>query len=123
MTRFPDQAPDDRWACGTDIEYLRRFVGYCKRWSCYLPTLCKSAALGAAFLGGIAIGGNADPLCRTGVDSCQRPAGELTALPPADRHHDHTARHCPTLTFSEANSTYIPIRARVSAPVSALLGR
>ena len=84
MTRFPDQAPDDRWACGTDIEYLRSLVGYCKRWSCYLPTLCKSVALGAAFLGGIAIGANADPLCHAGVDSCQPPAGGVAALPPAD---------------------------------------
>ena len=84
MTRFPDQAPDDRWACGTDIEYLRSLAGCCKRWSCYLPTLCKSVALGAAFLGGIAIGANADPRCRAGADSCQPPAGELAALPPAD---------------------------------------
>jgi hypothetical protein len=70
-TRFPDQAPDDR---GTDLEYLRILVGYWKRWSCYMPTLCKSVALGAAFLGGIAISANADLLCRAGVDSCQPPA-------------------------------------------------
>ena len=83
MTRFPDQAPDDRWAYGTDLEYLRSLVGYWKRWSCYLPTLCKSVALGAAFLGGIAIGANADPLCRAGVDSCQPPARSVT-LPNVD---------------------------------------
>jgi hypothetical protein len=29
-TRFPDQAPDDRWAYGTDLKYLRGLVGYWK---------------------------------------------------------------------------------------------
>jgi hypothetical protein len=74
MTRFPEQAPDDRWAYGTDLEYLRSLVGYWKGWSCHMSTLCKSVGLGAAFLGAIAIGANADPLCRAGVDSCQPPA-------------------------------------------------
>ena len=81
LTRFPDH---DRWAYGTDLEYLRSVVGYWKRWSCYMPTLCKSVALGAAFLGGIAIGANAHPLCRAGADSCQPPARELAALAPAN---------------------------------------
>jgi hypothetical protein len=40
-------------------------------------------ALGAAFLGGIAIGANADPLCRAGADSCQPPARSVT-LPNVD---------------------------------------
>jgi hypothetical protein len=83
MTRFPDQAPDDRRAYGTDPGYLRSLVGSWKRSSCYIPTLCKSVALGAAFLGGIAIGANADPLCRAGADSCQPPAHGVT-LPNVD---------------------------------------
>jgi hypothetical protein len=82
-TRFPDQAPDDRWAYGTDLEYLRRLVGYWKHWTCYMPTLCKSVALGAAFLGGIAIGANADPLCRADAASCQPPSRGVT-LPNVD---------------------------------------
>lgn len=74
MARFPDQAPEDRWAYGTVLNHLRSLVGSRERWSCYMPSLCKSVALGAALLGGIAIGANAGPLCRAGVDSCQPPA-------------------------------------------------
>jgi hypothetical protein len=81
MARFPDRARDDRWACGTDIEYLRSLLAYCKRWRCCLPALCRSVALGAAFLGGIAIGANADPLCRAGVDACQPPADRAPQPP------------------------------------------
>ena len=55
-----------------------------KRWSRYMPPLCRSVALGAAFLGGIAIGANADPLCRDDAASCQPPARELAALSPAN---------------------------------------
>jgi hypothetical protein len=49
-----------------------------------MPTLCKSVVLGAAFLGGIVIAANADPLCRTGAASCQLPSRKLATLPPAN---------------------------------------
>jgi hypothetical protein len=49
-----------------------------------MPTLCKSVVVGAAFLGGIVIAANADPLCRAGADSCQLPSRKLATLPPAN---------------------------------------
>src|SRR6201992_401576 len=30
LTRFPDQAPDAPWAYGTDLDYMKTFVGYWK---------------------------------------------------------------------------------------------
>jgi hypothetical protein len=48
-------------------------------------TLCKSTILGAAFLAGVAIAANADPLCRAPTGPCQLPgAPQLVALPPSN---------------------------------------
>jgi hypothetical protein len=38
--------------------------------------------LGAAFLAGIAIAANADPVCRAGTGSCRSLGRDLAALPP-----------------------------------------
>jgi hypothetical protein len=45
-------------------------------------TLCKSAVLGAAFLAGVAIAANADPLCRTPTGPCG-PGPTMVAAPSA----------------------------------------
>ena len=47
-------------------------------------TVCKSVALGAAFLAGVAIAACADPLCRTPTGPCRPPGPQIAALPSAD---------------------------------------
>jgi len=47
-------------------------------------TLCKSTVLGAAFLAGVAIAANADPLCCTPTGPCRPPGPQIAALPPAN---------------------------------------
>jgi hypothetical protein len=47
-------------------------------------TLCKSTVLGAAFLAGVAIAANADPLCRTPSGPFRPPNPQIAALPSAD---------------------------------------
>ena len=47
-------------------------------------TLRKSMVLGAAFLAGVAIAANADPLCRTPTGLCRPPDPQIAALPSAN---------------------------------------
>jgi len=47
-------------------------------------TLCKSTVLGAAFLAGVAIAANADPLCCTPTGPCRPPGPQIAALLPAN---------------------------------------
>jgi hypothetical protein len=49
-----------------------------------MPVIGKSMVLGGAFLAGIAIAANADPVCRAGHGSCRSPGPQSAALPPAD---------------------------------------
>ncbi|HQT80024.1 MAG TPA: epoxide hydrolase, partial [Rhodopila sp.] len=44
MTRFPDQAPDEPWAYGTDLDYMRTLVSY---WKDSFDWRAQEAALNA----------------------------------------------------------------------------
>ena len=64
-----------------------------------MSTFGKSVILGAAFLAGVAIAANADPLCCTPAGPCRPPGPQIATLPPANEAFANVA---PALSYYDS---------------------
>jgi hypothetical protein len=80
-----------------------------KRWRCDVSTFGKSLILSAAFLTGVAIAANADPLCCTPTGPCRPPGPQIATLPLANVTLTNVARsrRCRITVPTRATTVYI----------------